>query len=241
MGSCRETVVILCGGYGRRLGARGKETPKVLTPVDGKPMLFHILSQFRSQGFHRFVFATGYLSEQVEAFLRTHFGHLDYVVSNAGADASMLKRIYDARQFFSEQVIISYGDTFIDIDYASLLKVHKKSKRSATIVVSAFKNPFGVVTFDTNTNDVVSFDEKPTLHYYIGGLALREDITELISEPRMRDPDGTGIVKLFQSLAANRQLGAYPHTGLQATFNTESEIAGAEMVLRRYYTVKESQ
>ena len=237
----KKVVLILCGGKGSRLGERGTKCPKVLTPVQGRPMLHHIINQLVEQGFEKFIFGTGFLANQVEEYVTTEFPNVESIFSNAGDNASMLQRFFHAKDFLNDQFVVCYGDTFIDTDFSQLLDNHVRSKKQATIVTSAFQNPFGLVTFEPNSYLLNSFHEKPTVHYYIGSLAMSKNTVEKVSPHLLELPDGQGLIALFQDLIANKQLNSHPHQGLQVTFNTEGEIPGAEEALRTYYTLKEAE
>ena len=63
-------VVILCGGRGTRLQEHTHAIPKALVEIGGRPILWHVMSLYAGQGFEEFVLCTGYLGDQVEAFVR---------------------------------------------------------------------------------------------------------------------------------------------------------------------------
>jgi glucose-1-phosphate cytidylyltransferase len=63
-------VVILCGGRGTRLQEHTHAIPKALVEIGGRPILWHVMQLYASQGFDRFILTTGYLGDQVEAFAR---------------------------------------------------------------------------------------------------------------------------------------------------------------------------
>lgn len=62
-------VVILAGGFGARLKPVVDDRPKVLVPVAGKPFLQHLLTRLLVEGVRDVVISTGYMAEQVEAFV----------------------------------------------------------------------------------------------------------------------------------------------------------------------------
>ncbi|HMF07850.1 MAG TPA: sugar phosphate nucleotidyltransferase [Thermoanaerobaculia bacterium] len=232
------SVLILCGGRGRRLGPRSNDMPKVLAPVNGRPILSHVVEQFAGQGFRTFVLATGHLSEKVEDFVRSELEGYAVTVSNAGVDASMLRRIHAAGPLLDRQVIVGYGDTYIELDYRRLLAEHEGSGFPMTLVTGRIRNPFGVVTVDGGGR-VTAFVEKPVYDYYIGSFAFRRDLLESIGEDLLERPDGEGLVALFQRLGSQGKLRAFPHEGLQLTFNTEEQLDAASTLLKEYFTMRE--
>lgn len=65
-----QEVIILAGGQGSRLGELGRETQKCLLPIDGMPMLGHILdSLIDAFGSIDLKVAVSYKSDQVKRFV----------------------------------------------------------------------------------------------------------------------------------------------------------------------------
>ncbi len=67
--SSKYPVVILCGGFGTRLRSGVADCPKALAPVAGAPFLGHLLRHLRREGYTDVILSTGWLGEQVEAFV----------------------------------------------------------------------------------------------------------------------------------------------------------------------------
>lgn len=67
-----DVVVILCGGRGTRLQEHTQAIPKPLVEIGGRPIVWHVVQIYAAQGFRRFVLATGYRGEQIEAFAESH-------------------------------------------------------------------------------------------------------------------------------------------------------------------------
>ena len=70
---------------------------------------------------------------------------IDFEISQAGVEASMLKRIYDLKDSVNDILLVSYGDTLTNIDVDDLKKKHIKYGKLITIVITEIKNPFGLV------------------------------------------------------------------------------------------------
>ena len=49
------TVLILCGGRGTRLQEHTHAIPKALVEIGGRPILWHVMQLYASQGFADFV------------------------------------------------------------------------------------------------------------------------------------------------------------------------------------------
>ncbi|MBF0139226.1 MAG: nucleotidyltransferase family protein [Magnetococcales bacterium] len=231
-------LAILCGGRGVRLKPLTDDIPKALVSIQGRPMLDHIVAFFAERGFDRYTLCVGYKAECI----RNHFTQSphrgDFRFSDMGETASMLKRLWALRQTDREHVLIVYGDTFINLDLEQLFAHHKRSGAQVTIVTAAIRNPFGVIRFDAEYR-VESFLEKPVSHHYIGCFVMERDAFLRIDETMLSLPDGEGLVSFFHTLIAERTLSAFPHSGLQITFNTEIERRRAEKELGEYFTYPE--
>lgn len=71
--------LILAGGRGNRFRPRSKFLPKPLLPVDGKPLLWHVLSSFPNQKTLPPLIVLGFKGDFIQAFFETYpveFCHL---------------------------------------------------------------------------------------------------------------------------------------------------------------------
>ena len=74
-------IVILCGGRGTRMGEATQLLPKPLQPIGNRPMLWHVMKIYGSQGFTNFVLATGWLGEEIKRyFLHYHALTSDFTI-----------------------------------------------------------------------------------------------------------------------------------------------------------------
>lgn len=167
-GERSNLMVIMAGGRGVRLRPLTENCPKPLLPVNGKPMLEHIIERARLEGFQRFVLAVHYLSHMIEE----HFGdgsrwhvQIDYLheempLGTAGALGLLKPRPGSA-------LLVTNGDVLTDIRYSELLDFHQRNGAAATMAVRLheWQHPFGVVR--TKGVDIVGFEEKPVTRSHI--------------------------------------------------------------------------
>lgn len=111
-------VAILAGGFGSRLkSVIGEDIPKPMAEIDGKPLLEHQLELCLANGFKRVVILLHHLPHVIE----NHFGdgkewglRIRYLVEESARGTA--GAIRDALPFLSDQFLIIYGDTFLDVD-----------------------------------------------------------------------------------------------------------------------------
>lgn len=234
----RAKILIMCGGRGKRLNKLTENTPKPLVRFRGRTILEFKIQQYMTQGYRDFVFCTGFAGDKIRQAVETAAFDINASFSEAGLEAGILERLYYARDFFDENIVMTYGDTFTDIVVVDLLESHVCSGNEATIVVAPIQSPFGLVEFD-GQNKVTFFREKPTLNYYIGYAVINRSAFDLVPRKVIDMPDGQGLVTFYKILMGMEKLGAFYHSGLQVTFNTEDELKAAEEELVRFYTAKE--
>ena len=231
-------ILVMCGGRGKRLNKLTEKTPKPLVRFQGRTILEFKIEQYVSQGFGDFIFCIGFEGDKIRSAISDC--HMDFTASfsEAGLDAGILKRLYYAKDLFDEFVLMTYGDTFTDIDFKGLVDTHAAGDNEATIVVAPIQSPFGLVEFDGD-DKVTFFREKPTLNYYIGYAVINKTALDLVPKKVIEAPDGQGLITFYKILMGMEKLGVFFHSGLHLTFNTEDELKAAEEKLIRFYTAKE--
>jgi NDP-sugar pyrophosphorylase family protein len=70
-----EHVVIMAGGYGKRLGMLTKKCPKALLKFNNKPLLQHILEHVKKNNFHNIQISLFFLKKMIKNFIlkKNHF------------------------------------------------------------------------------------------------------------------------------------------------------------------------
>jgi dTDP-glucose pyrophosphorylase len=178
-------MVLMAGGLGNRLRPATETCPKPMLPVDGKPMLEHIIERAKRDGFRHFVLAVRYLGHMIEDY----FGdgklwgvNIEYLreeepLGTAGA-LSLLNDTLDM------PLIVSNSDVLTDIKYGELLDFHTQQEAMATMAVQLheLQHPFGVV--EVNGLDIVDFKEKPIYRTNVntGIYAINSSVLRLISK-----------------------------------------------------------
>ncbi len=229
------TAVLLCGGKGTRLRPFTEDLPKPLVPLNGRPLLSHLMRYLASWGVRRFVLCVGYRAEAIVDFTRTATGPGWQVTCVDSGDASMTDRLLAARRYVPGPALVCYGDTIANVDLAALGRQHRASASLATLTVYPLRSPFGIVDLD-GADRVRGFAEKPRLPHWI-------NIGFLLCEPAALDRlrPRSDLPEFLDELVRDRLLGAYRHAGKHLTINTEKDRTEAEVDIIEFYTVPGEQ
>ena len=85
-------VVILAGGYGTRISEESTIRPKPMVEIGGRPVLWHIMKIYGSQGISDFVICCGYKGEMIREYFSNYKLHVsDIKVNLRSGDVEVLE------------------------------------------------------------------------------------------------------------------------------------------------------
>lgn len=145
-------VVVLAGGKGTRLGDIGKNRPKALVEIAGKPILQHQLMQVRRYGFSRVLVLTGYLGDQIEDYLASQDFGLDVTCIREDRPRGTAGAVKSASSYLDNAFLVVYGDIIFDMDLHRLIQFDREHGALATIVAHPNDHPYD--------SDLVEVDER---------------------------------------------------------------------------------
>lgn len=120
-------TIILAGGFGTRISEETENKPKPMVLIDDKPLLWHVMNIYASQGFDDFVIATGYKSEVIENWVSNLNSRWTISPVNTGLHTMTGGRIRQCiERFPEERYFVTYGDGVGNVDLRALLEFHKK-------------------------------------------------------------------------------------------------------------------
>jgi glucose-1-phosphate cytidylyltransferase len=178
-------AVILAGGLGTRLSEETHLKPKPMVEIGGKPILWHILKIYSSQGINNFIICAGYKGYLIKEYFANYFLHMSDVtvdmtlnsmevhhrkaepwrvtIVDTGEDTMTGGRLARVRPFLKDQPFcFTYGDGVANVDVEKLLEFHHRNKVWVTLTAVQPPGRYGALGFDvSNPNLITSFKEKP--------------------------------------------------------------------------------
>lgn len=216
-------AIVLAGGKGERLRPFTEDRPKAMVEIMGIPILGYQLQWLQAQGVTDLVIASGYRHEVIESYfgngerlgLRITHAVEQAPLGRGGALRAALGHV-PARE---DVVVATNGDVITNIPLAPLLHAHRTGRVLATVMLTPFVSPYGIVEIDEDDR-VTHFREKPELPYWInaGVYALSPAIRDLL--PERGDHETT----TFPDLARDGRLGAYRSRGYWRGVDTIKDV-----------------
>ena len=206
----KECVVIMAGGKGKRLLPLTENIPKPMLPIQGMPMLEHIIMKLQREGFRDVRISINYLGNMI----KEHFGdgrkfgvEIRYLEENSPlGTAGVLANLKDEK--INYPILVTNGDVITDIKYHDMINyaVSKESDGLMAVRTEEWKNPFAVVK--SNNNKLLGLVEKPIQRNQVnaGIYCVGQKLINLLNKGEYCDmPD------LFvQGLSSDLELNIYP-------------------------------
>jgi NDP-sugar pyrophosphorylase family protein len=210
--------LILAGGLGTRMHPRTEALPKSLLEVAGRPFVDHQLEWLAAHGCDEIVLSIGHLGEQIEAHVGdgARFGlSVRYVREGAflrGTAGAV--RLAADEGILAEQFLVTYGDSYLPIDFAAVAAAFRASAAPALMTVFHNEGRWDAsnVIFDEATGKIVLYDktrrQRPAEEFrYVdyGVSVLRRGVVEREVPPGQRHD----LAELFGELSRRGELAGF--------------------------------
>lgn len=237
-------VVIFCGGLGTRLREETEFRPKPMVPVGERPILWHIMKTYAHYGHKEFVLCLGYKGEAIKEYFRNYHWNTSDVTLKLGAkpqikyhsqhteedwevtlidtgqDTMTGGRLQRVLPYLKDETfLLTYGDGVTDSDINASIAFHRQQKKILTVTAVQPPGRFGDLEIENGT--VTAFKEKPERQagFINGGF--------FVVDRRIGSYLG-GDTCVFENepldrLAAEKQIGAYQHSGFWQCMDTYRE------------------
>jgi NDP-sugar pyrophosphorylase family protein len=230
-------AMVLCAGYGTRLGDLTREIPKPMLRLGRRPMLEYILCHLRRHGIDQIGLNLHFMPEAIRGYfgegsrwgLQLEYSHEPQLLGTAGGTKKMeaFLRRADARAPF----LVHYGDVVTNQDFTAMLDFHREKEALATLLVHKRARSNSVVGINAEGR-IERFLERPsdaersavTSIWVFSGIAICEpELLDLV--PAGRSADFPRDV--FVPLAGSGRLFAFPLTGKRCAVDSPKRLEEA--------------
>jgi len=230
-------AVIPLAGLGTRLRPHTLSRPKPLVFVAGKPVLGHVLDRLAGLPIDEMIFITGYLGEQIEAYVRETYPYKARFVEQRELKGQA-HAIHLAREFIDQPLLIVFVDTIFEADLSHL----ESLDCDGAIFVKEVKDPrrFGVaVVEDGRVARLVEKPRTPVSNLAVVGVYYLRDwklFVDCLDELLERDIKTQGEYYLADALQLmidrGAKLSAFPIDVWEDTGTPEALLETNRYLLR---------
>jgi glucose-1-phosphate cytidylyltransferase len=190
-----------------------------MMPINGTPILVHLMRIYADQGFTRFILAAGYRKEMLIDYFDGRFPDWQVDIVDTGEDVDTGERIARCAARAGGRFFATYGDGLGDIALSALLAEHERSGALATLTTVPLRSQYGLLVFDETTSRVQRFEEKPLIRDYwinAGFFVFDRDVFDFW--------EGANLERdVLPALARGRRLGVYKHEGFWKSMDTSKD------------------
>ena len=231
-------AVILAAGRGTRLGAITANRPKPMVPVQGKPVLEHILKGLIAEGIREFLLVVGYKGEAIREYCAdgSRWGvNVQYVEQeqlNGTGGALRLGREFGG----ADNILSSYGDILTSYaHYRDLLAEFRRGGAFGVVGINFVDDPTAGAAVYRAGNVVTKVIEKPppgtsTSNWNLAGVnVFSAEIFEALDKIT---PSARGELELTDGIATliqgGREVRAVELRGFWSDIGTPAALEEAE-------------
>jgi glucose-1-phosphate cytidylyltransferase len=220
-------TLILCGGRGTRAYPYTQHLPKPMLPIDGKPMLMHVMRSYAEQGHRDFVLSLGYNKQVIIDYFDKKALAWSTECIDTGEDTDTGGRIHGCRHVLGERFLATYCDGLSDVPLADLIAFHESHGGLATITSVPLPSQYGTLDLEEDGR-IRSFKEKPVLreHWINAGFFVfdREVFNHWKGNNLERE--------VFPALAREGLLYAYRHRGFFKSIDSYKDQQELEQLVQ---------
>jgi NDP-sugar pyrophosphorylase family protein len=231
-------AMVLCAGFGTRLGDLTREIPKPMLRLGDRPMLEHILRHLKQHGFDQVAVNLHFMPSVIKDYfadgsrwgVRLSYSYEPQLLGTAGGT----KRV---ESFFQgdEPFLIQYGDIVTNQDFTAMLDFHRRRDALATLLVHQRARSNSMLSIDS-AGCVEQFLERPLD-------TQRDSISQnwvfsgiLICQPKLLEMIPGDVFcdfprDVFVPLTSTRRLYAFALAGQRTAIDSPERLAEARQAV----------
>jgi mannose-1-phosphate guanylyltransferase/phosphomannomutase len=233
-------AMILCAGYGTRLGDLTRELPKPMLRLGEHPLLEYLVCHLARHAFNEIAVNLHFMPELIRDYfgdgarrgVRLTYSYEPELLGTAGGVKHMASFLADQGAF-----LVQYGDMVTNQDFTAMLRFHHERRALATLLVHRRPGSNSSVSMDAEGR-IVGFLERPTeaqraaaySEWAFSGVTICQP--ELLAEI----PPQTACDlphDIFTRLTPGGRLFAFPLTGQRCAVDSVERLAQARAGVRQ--------
>jgi len=231
-------AMVLCAGYGTRLGELTRDVPKPMLPLQDQPLLAYIISHLARHGFDQIAVNLHFMPETI----RNYFGdgsrwHVRLSYSNEPELLGTAGGVKKMEYFFhdEEAFLVQYGDVITDQDFTAMLKFHRERKALATLLLHQRVRSNSIVSLGQD-GQIIGFLERPTEDQRRGVESPWVNSGICVCNSGILDTIPTNVPcdlprDIFPRLVDSGRLYGFPLSGYRCAIDSPERLADARSAL----------
>lgn len=236
-------VVLFCGGRGFSVPGQPDSTPKPMTPLGYRPVLWHVMRYYAEHGMKEFILCLGFRAAMVKDYF-LHYSEArsnDFVLSDGGRQVELLQRdiadwdivfvdtgvhstlgerLRRVRPYVGDEMFsANYGDTLTDAPLLEFLDDFQGRSETAAMLAVRPRYSFHVVAHDPD-GLVTRIEDLDAADLWVNGgyFFFRPEIFDYLGENEEL------VEEPFQRLVARQQLVSYRYEGFWSGLDTLRDL-----------------
>ncbi len=167
-------IFILNGGHGKRVKEFSSNKPKCLISFKKKPFIYYQLNLLKKKGINEICLCLGYKSTEIIKYLKKNprlSKNVNYVTENKKLGTG--GALFNAQKYMNDYFFVTFGDSYLDINYKKIFNYFKKKKYSGLVtVIKKKKVPYHDPNLLIKNNKIVSYKKHKKFNFIDYGLMV---------------------------------------------------------------------
>jgi len=134
-------VLILCGGFGKRLKKISQNCPKPMVEINGRPFLEILIEHISSFGFRRYILCAGFKSDVIEQYFQKKNDDNTYILSKEDKPLGTGGGIKKAEPYIlGSTFIVLNGDSICRANLNGFIEFHKSNNASISMAITTIED-----------------------------------------------------------------------------------------------------
>lgn len=238
-------ALILIGGFGTRLRPLTLTRAKPFIEFANLPILCHQIEALVKVGVKEIILAIGYQKEKIAGIIQDLADTYKIKISCSVEEVPLgsAGAIYNAKDLLvpsiADYFFVFNADIICNFPLQEMMEFHKEKKGMCTIATTQVEDSkrFGVIQYETDTDKILNFREKPEQDY---GKTINAGLYIMSKQILSRLVEGKSSVEreVFPTLAISGEIYRFGLTGYWKDLGTPQEfLLGSILYLKSLHNI----